>query len=461
MKHLLYICIIFGVTLLFGCKQQNTQDNHTHVHSENCSHAHEHEGHNHDAHTHGHDVPHEHSAECTHDHAHHNEAESHATHNHTHSAECNHSHEGHNHAHEADLHASHNHNHETDVHGEADEHSDEINFPDAQAARTDFEIQEVKKCAFGAIIPCSGDISEAQSNRTAIVSPIDGRVTFASTLTEGSSVKQGDILFYIDTKSLASGDAAVKAKAEYERAKAEYERAKTLYDQRIVSQKDFETAEAEYLRAEAEYLPIASGDEKGIAVKAAKSGYIVGLAIANGDYVASGAVLTTLVDNRRMQLVVEVPQRYYKQLQNVVSANFSIDGTETYSLAELKGRKLSIGRATAAGSAMTTVTFEFDNPGNLISGMYVEVALQCRADKEYIALPVTAITEAQGVHYVYVQVHPETYQRREVKLGGNDGRRVVITEGLHEGEHVVTRGAVQVKMAAASGSIPHGHSHNH
>ncbi len=36
---------------------------------------------------------------------------------------------------------------------------------------------------------------------------------------------------------------------------------------------------------------------------------------------------------------------------------------------------------------------------------------------------------------------------------------VEILRGLEGGEHIVTRGAVNVKMASASDAIPHGHTH--
>ena len=107
------------------------------------------------------------------------------------------------------------------------------------------------------------------------------------------------------------------------------------------------------------------------------------------------------------------------------------------------------------------MTFEFDNPGDLVAGLYAEVALSGKTREKAVVLPLSALTEAQGIYYVYVQLDEEGYQRREVKIGDNNGREVTVEAGLQPGERVVTRGAVQVKMAAASGTIPHGHSHNH
>ena len=89
------------------------------------------------------------------------------------------------------------------------------------------------------------------------------------------------------------------------------------------------------------------------------------------------------------------------------------------------------------------------------------MALSGKSREKTIVLPLSALTEAQGIYYVYVQLDEEGYQRREVTVGDNNGREVTIAAGLQPGERVVTRGAAQVKMAAASGTIPHGHSHNH
>jgi membrane fusion protein, heavy metal efflux system len=47
-----------------------------------------------------------------------------------------------------------------------------------------------------------------------------------------------------------------------------------------------------------------------------------------------------------------------------------------------------------------------------------------------------------------------------VRLGVRDRGFVEVLSGVRAGEHVVTRGAWSVKLAASSGSIPaHGHSH--
>jgi multidrug efflux pump subunit AcrA (membrane-fusion protein) len=75
-------------------------------------------------------------------------------------------------------------------------------------------------------------------------------------------------------------------------------------------------------------------------------------------------------------------------------------------------------------------------------------------------IPVSALVEEQGIFYVYVQTEGESFQKRELKLGANDGKKVQVLSGLTEGERVVTKGGYQIKLAQASGILPaHGHEH--
>ena len=77
-----------------------------------------------------------------------------------------------------------------------------------------------------------------------------------------------------------------------------------------------------------------------------------------------------------------------------------------------------------------------------------------------ISLPLTALPEEQGIRFVYIQVDAEGYRKQEVTLGESDGERVEILSGVKKGDRVVTKGAVQVRLASAANAIP-AHNHNH
>ena len=72
----------------------------------------------------------------------------------------------------------------------------------------------------------------------------------------------------------------------------------------------------------------------------------------------------------------------------------------------------------------------------------------------------SALMQDYSLNYVYVQTGGESFEKREVKLGVDDGFNVQILSGVTEGEWVVTEGAYQIKMASMSSTIPaHGHEH--
>ena len=464
-KIFYYAAVLFAALAISSCGSRPQQtDGEVHSH-EGHVHDHEAEGHDHAAEAHNHDGEvhshegdvHDHEAEG-HDHA--AEAHSHEGEAHSHEGDVHdHEAEGHDHAAEAHSHEGEGHNHE----GEDSHHSDEIIFPQSQAARTDFLVAELVPTTFNRVIKCSGEILAAQGDEAVIVAPISGVVSFADAkLAPGASLGKGQKAFYISSGNLATGNEFAKIQATYNQTKAEYDRLASLVEDRIVSQSDFRAAESAYLKAKAEYDAVASAQSgKGTSVNSSIGGYVTVLNVKEGDYVTMGQPLVTVSQNRRMQLRADLSHKYYPQSGSLLSANFVTPAGDTYSLASLHGKLLSVGRNAGDGSTLIPVTFEFDNPGNLIQNSFVEVYLIGAPVENALVLPLTAITEAQGLYYAYVQLDEEGYQRREVKLGGSDGKQVQILSGLTPGERVVMRGAINVKMAAASGAIPHSHTHNH
>lgn len=442
MKQIFSTILALTVTLsLSSCGNRNAS------HDE---HAHDHAAHTEEAHNHNHEG---------HDHSH--EGHDHSTHNH-----ADHDHSAHNHSHEGHNHTEHNHAHDGHNHAQAEaEHKhneNEITFPADQAARTDFKVEEIQPSTFHNVIPCTARILAAQGDEATVVAPISGVVSFGGKrLSTGAQVLRGQSLFAISSRDLASGSQVDKIAAEYRRAEAEYNRLKQLVEDQIVSRSDFEAAESAYLKAKAEYDAVAArSSEKGSNVGAPIAGYITSLSVSEGDFVEMGQPMATVSQNRRLQLRADLPQRYYRELRTISTANIVDPATgESYRLADCGGRLLSVGRIADSGSTLIPVTFEFDNRNDLPQGAIVEAYLVGAPIAEALVVPVTAITEAQGLYYVYVQLDADCYERREVALGASDGERVQLLSGIEAGDRVVTRGAVNVKMAAASGAIPHSHQH--
>lgn len=364
------------------------------------------------------------------------------------------------HAHE---HGEEGHHHEEEMHaGEKAGHSDEIILTPEKAKAAGVEAEAVHAGTFRNVIHTSGQILAAQGEEATVVAASSGVVSFSRKVAEGMQVGKGTELLSVSAAHIQDGDPVQKAKVAYEKAKEEYERAQKLVSSQIVSQKDFAALREAYENARLTYealKPSQSG--KGVSVKSPIGGFIKTCLVKEGDYVTVGQPLMTVTQTRRLVLKAEVSERYYAQLSQVISANFQTPyNNKVYSLESLGGKLLSFGKSSGDTSYYVPVTFEFDNRGDMVPGSFVEVYLLSGERNGVLSLPVSALTEEQGVYFVYLKLDAECYKKQEVKLGASDGSRVEILSGIKDGDTVVTRGTIHVKLASASNAIP-AHTHNH
>lgn len=364
------------------------------------------------------------------------------------------------HAHD---HKHENHDHEAEIHAEEKTaHSDEIVLTPEKAKAAGVEAEVIHPGAFREVIQAGGQILSAQGQEATVVAASSGVVSFSRKIAEGIEVGQGSELLSVSAEHIQEGDPVRKAKVAYEKAKEEYERAEKLVGSQIVSQKEFAALREAYQNARLAYealLPSKSG--KGVAVKAPIGGFVKNCLVKEGDYVTVGQPLMTVTQMRRLVLKADVSERYYAQLPRIVSANFKTPyNNKVYCLENLGGKVLSFGKSSGDTSYYVPVTFEFDNRGDMVPGAFVEVFLLSGERQGVISLPESALTEEQGLYFVYLKLDDECYKKQEVQLGTSNGERVEILSGLKDGDTVVTRGAIHVKLAAASNAIP-AHTHNH
>ncbi len=397
---------------------------------------------------------------------------SHSGHNHAHEGHDHeaHAHEGHNHATEEHAHAHEGHNHDAhahDGHAAESEHNhgsnpDEIILAPAKAKAAGVVSEVIQPKPFTQVIRTSGEVQAAQGAESTIVANVAGVVSFQRALTEGMQVGKGATLLTISAEKMQDGDPAQRARIAYEAAKAEYERASRLVDSQIVSQKEYTAVKEKYENARLAYEALAKNrTQKGVAVTAPMGGYIKNLLVKEGDYVAVGQPLAMVTQNNRLFLRADVSERHYAALNHISSANFKTPyDNQVYELAALNGKLLSVGKSAGNGSYYVPVTFSFDNKGQIIPGSFVEIYLLSKPMEGVLALPLEALTEEQGLYFVYIQLCEESYRKQEVKLGADNGKEVQILSGIHPGDKVVVKGATHVKLASAGNALP-AHSHQH
>ena len=350
------------------------------------------------------------------------------------------------------------HHHDHGSHG-GNDHGNEIILPVESAKKFGVYSQMVKPRDFNNIIKVSGQIEATPSEQSIVSATAPGIIKFKPGIVEGKNVGKGTVIATISSKNISGGDPNESARIAVAATKRELDRLKPLHDDGIVTTKEYNAAKQAYEEALAAY----SGSPSGGVAKTATSGAITQLLVKEGEYVTAGQPIATLSGSTRLILRADLPEKYYPYLSTINNATFKPSyATETINLKAVNGKMISTpSTATAQQTGYIPIHFSFDNNGAAVPGAYVEVYLIGSTKPDAIVLPIDAITEQQGKHYVYVKLDDECYEKRLVTLGNSDGSEIEILSGLSRKDEVVTKGAVIVKLAESSGAVPEGHSHNH
>lgn len=343
---------------------------------------------------------------------------------------------------------------------------DEISFLKEQAWKVEFGVAKAKRGVINEVIRTSGEIKPVKGNEKIVAAKSSGIVMFKSRkLQEGREVKAGEVLFSINSNGLVNANLKERyevAKAKLEKATANFVRAEDLLAQKVIGQKQYDQRRMEFSVAEAEFATLTNSFNKGgQTITAPLSGIVKNIMVNDGQFVEEGTPLVQVTSNRKLLLQAEVSQKYLPKLPLVRSANFKTAYQESVqSIEDYNGKIITYGKSLQEHNNFIPVLFELDNLNELIPGSFVEMFLLTQPIENTLIIPKSALMQDYNSNYVYVQLEGESFEKREVKLGINDGKQIQILSGLSEGEMVVTKGAYHIKMASMSSVIPaHGHSH--
>lgn len=300
--------------------------------------------------------------------------------------------------------------------------------------------------------------------RLAEVRPRVSGIVIERVFEQGSQVEKGDVLYRIDPGPFQvrvdSAEATLRrAQAALLQANQNAHRQEQLRKSNVSSQQGFDNAIAEQAMAEAEV----AAAEAGLAearlnldysqVTAPISGRIGRALITEGALVSSSSSENLATIQQLDPIYADFTQpvneliRLRKALQdgqlmtgpNEAEVQLLFDDGSAYPHI---GRLLFSEAAVDASTGQVTLRGEFPNPdGDLLPGMYVRVLIEQGIETAAIAIPQQAVQrDASGAARLLVVNDDNAVEQRQVILGRNVGDRVVVTQGLKEGERVVAEG---------------------
>lgn len=292
----------------------------------------------------------------------------------------------------------------------------------------------------------------------------------------GDTVEAGDVLATLMARSGTLEDgASLQAEREAARAavslaEAELSRAERLLALEAVAARRVEVARAEAQTARArlraaEQRVTQLGDSSagGIALRAPIAGTLAQVHVGNGAAVQAGDALFHIVDRRELWLEVLVSESDAASVQAPVGAELELPGAAGPVTLEVgnNARVVGVGEVIDPVSRSLPVILALQAPDpRLRVNQRLQARLFTGQVREALSVPTTAVIDDGGERVVYVMLGGESFTRRPVRLGDRDGDRIEVRDGLAAGEVVVARGAMLVRLAAATPeAMGHGHAH--
>jgi multidrug efflux system membrane fusion protein len=122
-------------------------------------------------------------------------------------------------------------------------------------------------------------------------------------------------------------------------------------------------------------------------------------------------------------------------------------GSPEVTVMDAEGKKLATGRLSISDNQVDLATgtirlkAEFDNKDNALwPGLAVTTGLQLGVEKDVLIVPAQVVQHGQNGLYVFIVDDQNRAQVRQVKIAHQDTKTAVISDGVKEGDRVVSSG---------------------
>lgn len=256
----------------------------------------------------------------------------------------------------------------------------------------------------------------------------------------GSRVRRNQILALIDSTELH--EQFQLAAATFYNARVKHQRMKQLLEQNLVSKEDIDDSEATMKVAEANF-DVAKTRLSYTRITAPFAGYVTKRYLDAGALITPGnSTLFILMDLDSVKVVVNILEKDLSRMAQIKKATVTVDafpGKEYNGIVARTNQALDLSTRTLA------VEIDIPNPAReLKPGMFANVTLVVDERHDAITLPTMAIMKDDSGSYVYATAN-NTAQRLRITIGGEQGSRMEIVEGLNGSEDIITTGQQFVK----------------
>ena len=256
---------------------------------------------------------------------------------------------------------------------------------------------------------------------------------------EGEWVNKGQAIAQVNDELMQAE--LMVTEANFIKAQKDLERAKTLSDGGAITQQQLEGLELNEKAAEAKYIT----SKKRVAdatITAPISGYINRLFLKEGGMIGAGVPACELVNIRSLKMTVMVDERNVLKIKNGFLVSIK---TDLQNVKDLHGKVVSV--STKADFALQyAIDIAIDeNPDELLKAGMVATAYFDFPDED--ASPVISMNALVGStkNPAVNVVIGDMVHLRPIEIGTIDGDKIKVTQGLSDGDLLVSAGQFSLR----------------
>lgn len=266
----------------------------------------------------------------------------------------------------------------------------------------------------------------------------------------GTKVKRGDVLIRQDTSSeeaLLPG-----AMARVDLTRTVLERDEKMVAERIISRSDYDAAVSDHAQAisQADAIRATIGKKT---VRAPFGGRVGIRQVNLGQILREGDPIVTLQSLDPVYVDFAIPQQQLPMLRAGLPVRVTCDALPGVAI---EGRVTTVNPLVDAETRNVRVQATAANPGEkLRPGMFINAAVGLPVRKKVLSIPVAAVLYAPYGDSVFVVEDGgkgkggKVLRQQFVRLGEKRGDFTAVTEGLKDGETVVTTGVFKLHNGQA------------
>jgi RND family efflux transporter MFP subunit len=327
-------------------------------------------------------------------------------------------------------------------------------------------VKAVERGTIEAGVPISGDLKAIEE--AVVRARLEGDLVGVYAR-EGDHVRVGQLLArFEDSEQESNRTSAVAdreaAQSDLETAKWNADQSEQLFKAGAIAERDLRTAQQTMAASKAR---LAAADARVRATTslltdtralAPTTGVIAKRNVENGEHVARGADMFTVVRSDVLELAAAVPARLASEIRVGQKVHFSAGGSD------LDGRVARMSPTIDPTNRSITVYTQVPNAdGKLKGNAFATGRIVSRTVDGAVVIPTPAIRQAQGNDkpFVYRRDATDALERAPVSVGIVDESQAIaeITEGLNPGDRIVvgnvgTLGAGMKVTIAGGGEGP-------